>query len=91
MRIDEISEELAFKTGFGGVDRFLDRLVHGDKYKKVADWFVKKWLKENPTNDLHGAVQKVAKMTNVDFRQLERVIHAGIESGEYPAELAHEF
>lgn len=91
MRIDEVTEELAVKTSFDWFDKAIDSIVNKKKYKKVADFFVNKWIKEHPTGDLHGEVQRVAKMTNVDFRQLERVLHAGIEAGIYPKELAHEF
>lgn len=66
------------------LDRLLDRISHNKKYRKGIKYYVKRHGIDGTRQDL----VKTAKMTNLDFRNLEKVLHDMINKGMLPRALA---
>lgn len=66
------------------LDRLLDRIAHGKKYRKGVKYYIQRHGRDGTRQDL----VKTAKMTNLDFRNLEKVLHDLINKGALPKSLA---
>ena len=66
------------------LDRLLDRFFHKNKYKKGVKYYIQRHGSKGTRQDL----VKIAKMTQLDFRNLEKVLHELINNGILPKSLA---
>jgi hypothetical protein len=66
------------------LDRFLDRFFHKNKYKKGVKYYIQRHGTKGTRQDL----VKTAKITQLDFRNLEKVLHELINKGVLPKNLA---
>ena len=66
------------------LDRFLDRVFHKNKYQKGVKYYIKRHGNSGTRQDL----VKVARMTNLDFWNLEKTLHNMINKGYLPKSLA---
>ena len=88
MKLNEmIDEELAFNTGFGRIDKFLDSFVNGDKYKGGLVYYMK-LLQKHPGTGNYDTLMQTSKHTGLDFRQLQQVLQKAINNKDLPSHLA---
>lgn len=75
-----------FASIFPDIALFLDKMVHGDKYKKAIRGYLN-WRRTNPSQGLRG-IAKFAKMTGLRAKDLDIVLHKLIKQGKLPKHLA---
>lgn len=66
------------------LDRFFDRLFHKKKYQKGIKYYINQHGRKGDRQDL----VKVARITNLDFWNLERILHDMINKGVLPKSMA---
>ena len=66
------------------LDRFLDRFMHKKKYRKGIKYYIQRHGRSGSRQDL----VKTARITNLDFRNLEKTLHDMINKGILPKSMA---
>jgi hypothetical protein len=68
------------------LDRYLDRLINGRKYKKAIRYYLD-YRREHPGDGERNLV-RVAKIADLDIRNLKKTLHDMINKGLLPKHLA---
>ena len=82
--VEKIEDELDEDTS-ADIKRWFDRTVNRKKYEKGVRGFLN-YRRKNPGNPT-AALRKIAQMTNLDIRTLDRVLRDMVKQGALPKHL----
>ena len=87
----ELSESPLSDIGLPDLDRYLDRVLKKPVYKKAVRYYLDQRKKSSgDTDNASKIMKKTAKVTGLDYRNLNKTFHDMIKKGLLPKHLAFE-
>ena len=87
----ELSESPLSDIGLPDLDRYLDRVLKKPIYKKAVRYYLDQRKKSSgDTDNAAKIMKKTAKVTGLDYRNLNKTFHDMIKKGLLPKHLAFE-